>query len=186
VSDLFYNVAVPHILKVEGGYVNDADDPGGETKYGISKAAWPNVDIASLTKDQAIEIYRKEYWVPTAGRIEDLSPEIALVIFDWAVNSGRKLAVMKLQEALHVTQDGDIGPKTRAALAGAANKQLLVTNLLAARAMFYTQLKTWAKFGLGWMRRLFTLTVCVSQLGKSVDYSALDEVIEKLRAIRNS
>lgn len=183
-SDLFYKVAVPHILDVEGGYVDNPYDPGGETKYGISKSAHPELDIASLTKDQAIEIYRKEYWVPTAGRIEDLNPSVALLLFDWAVNSGNKAGVMKLQEALHVAQDGVIGPKTRVALAEVANSKTLVVNLFAARAMFYMSLKTWPKFGLGWMRRLFTLSACIFGQGK--DLSALDEIIEKLRAIRNA
>lgn len=163
-SKLFHEVAVPHILEVEGGWVNNPYDPGGETKYGISKNAYPNVDIAALTKDQAIEIYRKDYWVPTAGRIEDLSPQIALVVFDWAVNSGNKPAVMKLQEALHVTQDGNIGEKTRAALASVVNKELLTANLLASREMFYMSLKTWPKFGLGWTRRLFKLALCVAKI----------------------
>lgn len=163
-SNLFYKTAVPHILDVEGGYVDNPYDPGGETKYGISKAAYPDLDIASLTESQAIEIYRKDYWVPTAGRIEDLSPQIAFVLFDWAVNSGLKVGVKKLQELLHITQDGNIGPKTREALMAFPDKNALTVNLLAARAMFYTQLKTWPKFGVGWMRRLFSVAQVAAKI----------------------
>lgn len=49
-------------IQLEGGYVNDPDDPGGETKFGISKRAFPHVDIASLTKEQAAELYKDKYW----------------------------------------------------------------------------------------------------------------------------
>ena len=55
---------IKHVLKREGGYVNDPDDPGGETKYGISKRAHPDVDIASLTPESAAEIYKDYYWLP--------------------------------------------------------------------------------------------------------------------------
>ncbi len=74
------------VFKWEGGYVNRADDPGGETKYGISKRAHPDVDIKALTKDQAMEIYRADYWLK-AG-CEELSWPGCLVQFDTAVNMG--------------------------------------------------------------------------------------------------
>ena len=40
-----WQLASDWILQTEGGYVNDPADPGGETKYGISKKAYPTVDI---------------------------------------------------------------------------------------------------------------------------------------------
>jgi len=46
----------------EGGYVFDPDDPGGMTKFGISKAAYPNLDIKALTRDGAVAIYFRDYW----------------------------------------------------------------------------------------------------------------------------
>ena len=41
----------------EGGYVRDKNDPGGETKYGISKRSYPNEDIRELSRkiDKLIE-----------------------------------------------------------------------------------------------------------------------------------
>lgn len=181
--NLFHDVAVSLILGLEGGYVNDPNDPGGETKWGISKAAYPRVDIKNLTRDGAIAIYEQDYWRHTGGKLEDIDPDIAIIVFDWGVNSGVKTAVMKLQEALHVAQDGVIGPKTRAALQDAKG-QALAVHLLAERAMFYTRLKTWPKFGLGWTRRLFNLAACVFGTKDSLDAAVLDEVIEKLQKLR--
>ena len=44
------------VLAHEGGYVNDPDDPGGETMMGISKRAYPNLDISGLSKSKVIKI----------------------------------------------------------------------------------------------------------------------------------
>ena len=60
------------LIAHEGGYVNDARDPGGETKYGISKRAYPQVDIKALTLDAAKEIYKRDYW--DAMGIDQLPP----------------------------------------------------------------------------------------------------------------
>jgi lysozyme family protein len=74
------------IFKWEGGYVNHAEDPGGETKYGISKRAHPDVDIKELTKAQAEEIYYRDYWLK-AG-CDKLPWPDCVVHFDAAVNMG--------------------------------------------------------------------------------------------------
>jgi len=79
-------LARDHIFKWEGGYVNDSRDPGGETKYGISKRAYPNVDIANLTKDAAWAIYERDYWL--AAGCDRMTPGMALMVFDAAVNCG--------------------------------------------------------------------------------------------------
>jgi hypothetical protein len=78
------------VMRFEGGarYTNDPDDPGGETKYGISKRANPDVDIANLTKDQAKEIYRKRYW--TFCDCDSLPYPWDVIAFDAAVNLGPK------------------------------------------------------------------------------------------------
>jgi hypothetical protein len=76
------------VFKWEGGYVNDPDDPGGETKYGISKRAYPDIDIKNLTKAQAKSIYHQDYWIP-AG-CDKLPWPLCLVVFDTAVNMGLK------------------------------------------------------------------------------------------------
>jgi len=79
------------IFRWEGGYVNDPDDPGGETKFGISKRANPDVNIKDLTQDEAKELYRGRYWKPVKG---STMPFIeALTTMDFAVHSGVQTAL---------------------------------------------------------------------------------------------
>ena len=52
--------AVGEVLENEKGYVNDPADPGGETKYGIIKRSYPNLDMAKLTMEQVLEIYYRD------------------------------------------------------------------------------------------------------------------------------
>ena len=56
--------AVERVLAEEGGYSSDPGDPGGATKFGISARAHPGVDIATLTRDAAVSIYWREWWLP--------------------------------------------------------------------------------------------------------------------------
>lgn len=81
-----FDRCVAFVLKQEGGYVNDIRDGGGETNYGISKRAYPSLDIKNLTRDEAIEIYRSDYW-QRAG-CDALEWPMCLVVFDTAVNMG--------------------------------------------------------------------------------------------------
>src|SRR5690349_15926724 len=73
------------VLQHEGGYVNDPNDPGGETRWGISKIAHPKEDIKNLTKERAAEIYFHEYWLPYAA---EWSWPISICVFDSVVNCG--------------------------------------------------------------------------------------------------
>ena len=68
-----------------GGYTNDPVDAGGETKWGISKRANPDVDIKNLTKEEAIEIYARKYW---KDEWEQLGFALAACMMDTAVNGG--------------------------------------------------------------------------------------------------
>lgn len=81
-----FEAAVETILGHEGGYANDPDDRGGETKFGISKRAYPHLDIRNLTRDAAVEIYRRDYWEALGA--DSLPPELQEVAFDAAVNQG--------------------------------------------------------------------------------------------------
>lgn len=85
-----FEKAIDFVLSIEGGYVNDPSDPGGETKYGISKRAYPNVDIANLTESAAKEIYKRDYW-DSLG-CDNLVLGLDIVAFDTAVNMGRAVA----------------------------------------------------------------------------------------------
>lgn len=107
-----FEEAIKETLKWEGGYVNNPADPGGETNFGITKRDHPDLDIANLTVEQAIEIYRKDYWNPLYGLID--SQEVAGKIFDAGVNMGPRKAVKILQGVLAVTVDGLFGPGTLA------------------------------------------------------------------------
>jgi lysozyme family protein len=116
----------------EGGLADTKGDHGGLTKYGISKAAHPDVDIANLTRDQAIEIYWNEYWQPSRyEEIQDL--KLAGKVFDEAVNCGSIQANKLLQravqrvggDAVHIAVDGWIGPVTLAVVNEHAGDYLL-------------------------------------------------------------
>ena len=130
------------LIGEEGGYVNDPADPGGETKFGISKRAYPQIDIRGLTLDQAKAIYRRDYWAPLQLDARPWGP--ALCLFDCAVNQG--LA------------------KARALLAQVAtSSQPFVIAYQAERALHYASLATFPRFGRGWMRRLLRTTVEASK-----------------------
>lgn len=83
-----FTLALNFSLRWEGGekYTNDPVDPGGETKWGISKRAYPDVDIKSLTRTEAELLYKKDYW-DKAG-CEKMEPKMAIAVFDAAVNCG--------------------------------------------------------------------------------------------------
>lgn len=155
--DEAFKIVVGH----EGGYVNDPQDPGGETKFGISKRAHPRLDIASLTLEHAKEIYRRDYWDKCACHLMD--PGLALIVFDASVNNGPSQAARWLQSALGVTVDGAIGPATRAAIQK-ANAEKVLTDVHAARIHMMAGLPTWQRFGRGWSRRLAHLPYCAAKM----------------------
>lgn len=146
-----FNLTVDHTLLWEGGYVNHPSDPGGETKYGISKRAYPKEDIKNLTVAKAKEIYKKDYWDKVKG--DDLPAGVDTMVFDAAVNSGIGRSIKWLQAALGVTVDGVIGPKTLIAATKADPKELIL-ELGEQRMRFLRGLKTWNTFGSGWTNRV--------------------------------
>jgi len=146
--------AVELILEHEGGYVNHKSDPGGETNYGISKRAYPEVDIKGLTKQTAAEIYRTDYWNKIKG--DDLPFPLALVTLDAAVNSGTRRASQWLQKAVGATPDGAIGAKTIVAanVHYGANPESAISHCIDIRQQFLRSLKHYQTFGRGWETRL--------------------------------
>lgn len=152
-----FNAAFESTIGHEGGYVNDARDPGGETKYGISKRAYPGANIPKLTLDDAKAIYLRDYW--QACKCDLMPDPVAFAVFDLAVNAGRNAAIRDLQTALDVESDGVLGPKTLAAiaeLAGAGEAQALriAVKVHASGLERRTVLSTWAVYGKGWTRRV--------------------------------
>lgn len=146
-----FDVCIERVLKAEAGYVNLASDPGGETNFGISRRAYPNVDIKGLTRSGAIAIYRRDYWDKIRG--DDLPPAIAFQVLDAAVNHGIDRAVSWLQIAAGADADGHLGSMTIQAIK-AANPLGLALRFNAERLHFYVSLGGWMTFGRGWSRRL--------------------------------
>lgn len=149
-----FEKAVKIILKHEGGYINHPSDPGGETNFGISKRAYPDVDIANLTEEEAAEIYKRDYWDRVKG--DELPYPIALCVFDTAVNSGVSRASRWLQETCNAYPDGIVGPNTIRNVLNAweASHSYVLTSYMRKRLEFLQRLSTWDTFGRGWGRRV--------------------------------
>ena len=146
-----FDAFIDRVLSAEGGLVDDPRDPGGLTKFGISKRAYPSVDIRNLTREAAIAIYRADFWSRVQG--DKLPRAIAFQALDAAVNHGIGNAVRWLQRAAKVADDGVIGPMTLAAI-GRADPADLVLLFNAERLAFYTKLTTFDAFGRGWINRV--------------------------------
>ena len=150
-----FNEIIEKVLEHEGGYVNDPKDLGGETKYGITKRFYPDIDIKNLTIEQAKEICKKDYW--DKNKVETLPQNLWHIYFDMCVNMGKRTAVKVLQRAANnkgrnIDVDGGLGPMTIKALKGVE-----LDRVRAYRVKFYVDLITdkpeQEKFFLGWFRR---------------------------------
>lgn len=146
-----FDDAFAKLIGHEGGYVNDKRDPGGETKFGISKRAYPDVNIASLTIEQAKVIYKRDYW--DRARCDELPPVVSFQVFDTAVNSGIGQSIRFLQRAVGVADDGQVGPLTVNAVRR-LNPEAVVARFNGHRLDFMTKLSNWDVFGKGWARRV--------------------------------
>lgn len=128
------------------------------SRFGISAAAYPDVDIAALTSDGAKALYQRDYWAPIQG--DALPLPVAMLLFDSAVNNGVPRASRWLQAAVGVTVDSVIGPHTIAAVNTVVHQHggaAVCVEFMARRTAFMGGLDTWSAFGLGWSRRLAAL-----------------------------
>lgn len=165
------------VLRSEGGFVDDPDDPGGATNHGISLRYARGVgldndndgdtdrdDILLVTPDQARALYRDDFW--TGPGIHRLPGEIQPVMVDWAVNSGAPRPIMAMQRVINMAQigfdlddDGVIGPKTRRAAehAQAEMGPLFNDAIVDERIAFYRRLvdrrPASQRFLRGWLAR---------------------------------
>ena len=147
---------IEKVLEHEGGYVDDPTDAGGETKYGISKRAYPDEDIKELTVERAKELYKRDYW--DRYRTADLPDRLRHIYVDMCINMGGGRAIKILQEACNsknankIDVDGGIGPAT---IKAASNVEPF--RLRAYRVMFYAELvmkkPEQERFWVGWFRR---------------------------------
>lgn len=149
-----FNEAVSIILDLEKGYVNNPKDPGGETNFGISKKSYPHLNIRDLTVEQAIEIYRTDFW--DKCKIDFLPPYLRLAVFDASVIQGPEIAIGLLQAALGVKVDGDLGPITLNAIAG-ANKEKLLLKYIQRRWDRMSNSRVFPYYAEGWGNRLFKI-----------------------------
>lgn len=146
-----FDEAFEKILGHEGGYVDNPRDPGGETKFGISKRAYPNVDIKNLSVEGAKMIYKKDYWDALA--CDSMPVSARLFVFDCAVNCGKVAAIKILQRAVKVKDDGVLGPMTLKALTNSV-PMTFVTRFAGCWIDYYTNLSGWPTYGKGWVRRV--------------------------------
>ncbi|MDR7062004.1 MULTISPECIES: glycosyl hydrolase 108 family protein [unclassified Sphingopyxis] len=167
------------VFSVEGGYVNDPRDPGGETNHGVTKqvarANGFDGPMRDLTKVQAGDIYTKQYIEkPGFVPVIDLSPAVGHELVDSGVNAGPGRAARWFQETLNhlnnggrdyadIAEDGQVGPGTVAAFRslkakrGAELSCVLVLRLLDAKqAGHYMRLAAndnkFEAFMVGWTR----------------------------------
>lgn len=113
-----FDVAIPVLLEIEGNgaITNDANDPGKTTKWGITQMSYPQYDIPNLTREQAIAIYRRDWWLPAYDQIN--AQRVATKLFCFAVNMGAAHAHMCIQNAIRAATpfetdiDGDIGDES--------------------------------------------------------------------------
>jgi lysozyme family protein len=160
--------AVNRVLAHEGGYVLLASDPGGETKFGISKRTYPDLDIRSLTRDDAIAIYHRDFWLKFG--INRIRRELAPKLFDLAVNIGADHAVKCLQRAVRaygstMVEDGVIGDATVNAVNSCANPAAVLAALRSEAAGYYRTIAAIARgprengdreFLEGWLKRAYS------------------------------
>lgn len=156
------SVCIPRILKHEGGFVDHPKDPGGATNKGITLATFREFikpggtveDLKHLTTDQAVIVYKRQYWDRV---VADLLPVgLDYAVADFAVNSGPARAAKYLQALVGVAQDGMIGPQTLAAVADFETAHL-IDRLCDRRLKFMKSIKggsLWKTFGRGWARRV--------------------------------
>jgi lysozyme family protein len=157
--------AIATLFRHESNYSNNQADRGGETRFGISSRQYPDVDIASLTSEEATSIYYRDWW--TRYDYSDLPGPIGAKIFDLAVNIGPDHAARCLQRALRacgraLIEDGLLGTETRKS-AVAANQVALIAALRSEAAAYYRILAAKSpnadnqshEFLKGWLNRAY-------------------------------
>jgi len=153
-----FDQCIDLVLGHEGGYVNDPDDMGGETNWGISKRAYKKVDIKNLTKEDAKSIYKKDYW--DKFKVGKLPPNLRYVYFDMCINMGSRNAGKVLQRAANaknpasakIKVDGMVGPNTIKAV-----KRVEQDRLRSERVLYYARIvikkPVQHKYWYGWFKR---------------------------------
>jgi lysozyme family protein len=149
------------LLVHEGGYVNNPQDPGGETNLGVTKRVWQEwvghdvseKEMRNLTPTMVAPLYKRKYW--DACRADELISGLDYCVFDVAVNSGVGRAVKLLQQTVGATPDGGYGSITAALVKEAEKDPERIIELFSAKRLEFMQsLKAFPTFGKGWSRRV--------------------------------
>jgi lysozyme family protein len=176
-----FDIAFERLIGHEGKFSTDRQDPGNwtsgkvgqgqfkGTKFGIAANTYPHLDIRNLTLEQAKKIYYSDWWLKLSAN--SLPFPVVYQLWDFAINSGIRRAVMELQQVVGFTGrevDGVMGPKTTAAINAMAstNMSTLLILLTARRIKFMTSLRNWPAHGRGWMQRVAI----------NLEYAAKDKV----------
>ena len=150
--------AIVKTLAKEGGakFTDVPNDKGGATKFGISQAAYPTLDIRNLTEQQARDIYKRDYWDRVRG--DDITSQlIAENIFDTAVNMGVRTTSRLVQNMLEIDPaDGVIGSASLGVINQQAEKDFMLKFTLI-KIGYYASIcnknREQSKFLLGWVNR---------------------------------
>ena len=147
-----FDRALKFVLEHEGCFSDDPKDAGGLTRWGISQKNHPDVNVSTLTIEQATEIYKKEYW--DVCRCGEMPSALSFVVFDVAVNQGVGVAIRDLQKILGVKVDGVIGPDTLLAISVRSTIGDMITRLTIERSCRYAEASV-GKSGYfrGWVKR---------------------------------
>lgn len=163
-------------LKSEGGYVNDADDPGGATNKGITQRTYNQYrqdykgiaqqSVKDISDAEVEEIYYELYW-EIAG-CDRLPFPIAEVVFDTAVNCGVQTSRKMLQRAAGVEDDGVFGKMTIEAI-GKKDAYVIADAFLDERRKYYDAIiarnAKLEKYRKGWNNRVSELKKYMVELG---------------------
>ncbi|MDN5641345.1 MAG: secretion activator protein [Acinetobacter sp.] len=168
-----FDQAFERLIGHEGKFTNDRQDRGNwttgvigkgqlnGTKYGISAMTYPDLDIKSLSLEQAKTIYKRDWWDKINA--DQIEPALVFQVWDFAINAGMGTAKRKLQLAVGVLDDGIIGNLTIQAINKADLNDILL-KFNAERLKYYTSLSTWPRYGKGWTLRV----------GSQLNYAAMD------------
>lgn len=150
--------AIRLTIQHEGGFVDNREDHGGATKYGITQHDCDlylgGADVAGISEEQAETVYAQKWW--KEPYLDIVEQSICDKLFDMTVVLGISTGVRMLQRALGIEQDGDFGPQTLAAV-NEAGVDVLPTykeKLSAHFRWIVAQDPTQQEFLDGWLNRV--------------------------------
>lgn len=168
-----FELALKHVLKAEGGFVNHGADRGFETNMGVTRATLERYrgkvvtieDVMNLTRGEASDIYLKLYWLPL-GLDQITHPMIAVALFDQMINRRASEVVRGLQLMLSkemsvpLEVDGVLGPKTAGVINRIRPERMLVDIAIEAQQSYLAICErnpSQSVFLKGWLARTWRL-----------------------------